>query len=133
MESYDKVHLWIGTTFKSEDKYMEYFELDNSTEGNFDDPNYKVCQFCKDIGEVWYDEDFIGIIPRLDEEVDLDEILTEAAVDENELDKVKKVCADYGIKKANAIFWYANGELKLPKPYKEEYNGLKYIGLFDGD
>jgi hypothetical protein len=133
MQDYEKVHLWIGATHKPEDEYMEYFELDNSTEGDFDDPNYKVCQFCKDIGEVWYDEDFIGIIPRLEKEVDLDEILVEAAVDEKELDKIKEICAGYGIKKANAIFWYADGDLVVPKPYKEEYNGPKYIGVFDGD
>jgi hypothetical protein len=133
MEPYEKVHLWIGTTHKPEDEYQKYFELDYSTEGDFDDPNYKVCQFCKDIGEVWYDQDFIGIIPRLETEVDLDELLVEAAVDEQELDKVKEICAERGIEKANAMFWYADANLVVPKPYKEEYNGLKYIGVFDGD
>jgi hypothetical protein len=131
MNSYDKVHLWIGTTFKPDEEYQAYFELD--LENDIGSPNYIVCQFCKDIGEDWYDEDFIGIIPRLDEEVDLDEILVEAAVEEKELKKVKKICADYGIEKANAIFWHADGNLVIPKPYKDEYNGLKYIGLFEGD
>ncbi|WP_275389799.1 immunity 22 family protein, partial [Xenorhabdus bovienii] len=70
----NSVHLWIGNNFSSEDEYMKYFELDYSVEGNFDDPNYKLCQFCKDIGLQWYDEDFIGIIPRRDESVSIDEI-----------------------------------------------------------
>jgi hypothetical protein len=129
----NKVHLWIGTTRKSEEKYEAYFELDYSTEGDFEDPKYKVCQFCKDIGEAWYDEDFIGIIPRQDKPIDLDELLVEAAIDVSQWKRVKRICADYGIKKANAMFWYANSELKLRKPYKESYNGLKYIGVFEGD
>lgn len=133
MYTYEKVHLWIGTSFRPEEEYMAYFELDYSAEGDFDDPDYKVCQFCKDIGKVWYDQDFIGIIPRLEDEVDLDEVLTEAAVDQNELGKVKKICADYGIIKANAIFWYADGSLVIPTSGQKEYNGLRYIGLFDGD
>ena len=133
MESYEKVHLWVGTNHKPEEEYQAYFELDYSTEGDFDNPDYKVCQFCKDIGEVWYDHDFIGIIPRLKEEVGLDEILKEAAVDENELPEVKRICADYGIEKANAIFWHADKDVVVPKPYKDKYNGLKYIGVFNGD
>ena len=30
---------------------------------DFDDPDYKLCPFCKDINQRWYDEDLIGIIP----------------------------------------------------------------------
>lgn len=133
MEAFEKVHLWIGTNFAPEEEYNAYFELDYSTEGDFESPKYRVCQFCKDIGELWYDEDFIGIIPRLDEEVELDELLVEAAVVDTELKKIKKVCLSLGIKKANAIFWYADGDVTVPKPYKDSYNGLKYIGLFKGD
>lgn len=133
MEFYEKVHLWIGTTHKPEDEYLAYFELDYRPEVDLDSPDYKVCQFCKDIGELSYDQDFIGIIHRRDTEVGLDEILVEAAVAEAELSKVKEICAAEGIKKANAIFWYADSNLVIPKPYKEDYNGLKYIGVFDGD
>nr|WP_306309658.1 immunity 22 family protein [Xenorhabdus yunnanensis] len=46
----NRVHLWIGSNFSSEDEYMEYFQLDYSVEGDFENPNYKICQFCKDIG-----------------------------------------------------------------------------------
>lgn len=133
MEKYNKIHVWLGTTFKEEEEYQQYFELDYSTEGNFESPNYKLCEFCKDIGEVSYDQDFIGIIPRFDEEVSLDEILEESSTDQEEWDKIKNVCNEYGIEKANAIFWYADGDLVVSKPYKEEYNGLKYIGMYEGD
>lgn len=129
----NKVHLWIGTVHKTEKEYSKYFELDSSTEGDFDDPNYKVCEFCKDVGLKWYDHDFIGIIPLFEDEVDLDVILEEAAIDEEEWSKVKKICKNLGIDKANAIFWYQDPDLDIKKPYKDNYNGLKYIGLFQGD
>ncbi len=133
MENHEKVHLWIGTTHQPEAKYQRYFEIDYSTEGDLDDPNYKICGFCRDIGEVWYDEDFIGIIPRSETEVSIDEILTEAAIDVADYDDIKSICNALGIEKANAIFWYADASLTISEPYKENYNGLKYIGLFNGD
>jgi len=134
MSSEDKnVHVWVGSNFSKDDEYMSYFEIDHSTEGDFEDPNYKLCGFCRDVGIVWYDEDFIGIIPRCEHEVSLDEILTEAAVDEDELPLVKARCEALGIKKANAIFWYQDADLVLEQPIKDSYNGLKYIGVFQGD
>ena len=133
MEQYEKVHLWIGTTHKPEDEYQRYFTIDYTTEGDFDDPNYIVCGFCQDIGERWYDEDFIGIIPRFGTVVELDEILAGSAVDAADFDDVKSVCSTLGIEKANAIFWYADAFLTIPVPHKDNYNGLHYIGLFNGD
>ncbi|MEQ1976040.1 immunity 22 family protein [Xenorhabdus sp. SGI240] len=133
MTTENRVHLWIGNNFSSEDEYIKYFELDYSVEGNFDDPNYKLCQFCKDVGLQWYDEDFIGIIPRRDESVSIDEILVDAAVDQDEFQSIKDICDRLGIKEANAIFWYQDSEPHVNPPYKKQYNGLKYIGLFEGD
>ncbi len=129
----NNVHVWIGSNFAPETEYTDYFKLDYSVEGDFDDPSYKLCGFCKDIGTLWYDEDFIGIIPRCDNEVSLDEILVEAAVDQDELPLVKKGCEALGIKNANAIFWYQDADLLIKQPIKDHYNGLKYIGLFKGD
>ncbi|ELY4677571.1 immunity 22 family protein [Cronobacter turicensis] len=129
----NKVHLWIGSNFLSEEDYMAYFELDYSTEGDIDDPNYKVCGFCRDLGIKWYDEDFIGIIPREENEVSLDILLEEAAVDEDEIKNVRAKCKSLGIKKANAMVWYADAELNIKPDPSISYNGLKYIGLFEGD
>ncbi|MEI2680971.1 immunity 22 family protein [Erwinia aphidicola] len=133
IDKYSKVHLWMGTNMGSESKYQEYFELDYSVEGDFDDPSYKVCGFCKDVGIKWYDEDFIGIIPRKAVEVSLDDILEDAAVDDDEKESIKEKCLALGINKANALFWYADAELTVKEPIKNSYNGLKYIGVFDGD
>ncbi|WP_306351431.1 immunity 22 family protein [Flavobacterium sp. '19STA2R22 D10 B1'] len=133
LEEENVVHLWIGSNFSSEENYMEYFKLDYSVEGDFDNPDYKLCGFCKDIGTQWYDEDFIGIIPRQDNEVTLDEILIEAAIDQDEWISVKKHCDKLGIKKANALFWYQDAELTIDESINNQYNELKYIGVFKGD
>jgi len=31
MEKYNKINVWIGTTFKEEEEYQKYFELNYST------------------------------------------------------------------------------------------------------
>ncbi|CDH34738.1 immunity 22 family protein [Xenorhabdus bovienii] len=129
----NSIHLWIGSNLSSEDEYMKYFELDYSMEGDFDDPNYNLCQFCEDIGLRCYDEDFIGIIPRHNENVSINEILADAAVDQSEFKSIKDICSKLGMKEANAIFWYQDSELDINPSYEIEYNGLKYIGLFEGD
>jgi hypothetical protein len=127
-----KTHVWVGTGFSSEDDYLKYFELDYSVV--LDDPAYKVCGFCRDIGVRWYDEDFIGIIiPRKAEEVSLDEILIESAVDARYIEDLKAECLRLGITKANAIFWYSDGGTVASKSLKSNYNGLKYAGLYEGE
>ncbi|MNO83383.1 hypothetical protein D3C76_746870 [compost metagenome] len=131
IERYEKIHVWVGTNFSSEDDYLKYFELDYSV--GSDDPTYKVCGFCRDIGVRWYDEDFIGIIPRKAEEVSLDEILVESAVDSRSIEGLKAECLRLNITKANAIFWYSDGGTDISKPLKANYNGLKYAGLYEGE
>lgn len=127
------VYIWIGTTYKSETEYYEYYKLDYTYE--LDDQDYRVCEFCKDVGEKWYDEDFIFLQTPLEKEVNIIDLLEDTIV----LDKehVIQKCNELGIKKANAIFGYATpddhykeGCLYLSHPYKDSYNGLKYIGRF---
>ncbi|MNJ37360.1 hypothetical protein D3C77_321760 [compost metagenome] len=130
IERYEKVHVWVGTNFSPDPVYLKYFELDYSID--MDDPAYKVCEFCQDLGIKWYDEDFIGIILRKTQEVGLDEILKESSVDPSELSNVKAECVRLGITKANAIFWYSDGGVVVSRPFKASYNGLAYIGLFEG-
>ncbi|PHN16752.1 immunity 22 family protein [Pseudomonas sp. ICMP 561] len=131
-DNYDKVHVWIGTSFAPESEYQRYFELDYSTEDGFDDPDYRICGFCKDVGIKWYDEDFIGIIPRRDNLVTVDEILQDAPIDASDWDRAKAACAALGITEANAIFWYTDGDGVISVPPENSYNGLRYLGLFEG-
>lgn len=131
MERMSKIHIWIGNTKKSEEEYYKYFELDYSTEGDFDDPNYKVCQFCQDIGEKWYDEDFIGIIPLFEEPVEIRTLLDSISLKPESYQPVIDKCTELGITTANAVFYLTDAEIQIPKPYKKSYNDLVYIGLFD--
>ena len=52
LERMKKIHLWIGTTTKTQEEYDEYSDQDHDTS-----------PFATDIGIEEYDEDFIGIIP----------------------------------------------------------------------
>ncbi|KIY37543.1 hypothetical protein TZ03_27290 [Pseudomonas sp. 10-1B] len=131
IERYQKIHVWVGSNFSLEPKYLKYFELDYTVE--LDDPAYEICGFCKDIGIEWYDEDFIGIIPRWEKEVDLDQVLAESSVDFSEMGNLKAACLKLGITKANAIFWYSDGGTVVSRPIKSSYNGLQYVGLFEGN
>lgn len=130
-EKMKKIHIWIGITKMTNSKYKKYFELDYSTEGDFDDPEYKVCGFCKDLKIKWYDEDMIGIIPILKKEGDIDTVIKLAPINKKSIDEIKKLCAIQGIIKSNAILYYTDAELKVNKPYKDNYNDLKYIGCFN--
>jgi hypothetical protein len=122
-------YLWIGTNFMPVEEYNKYFELDYTEE--LDSPEYKVCPFCKDIGDDWYDEDFIGYPKPLQKEIDVGELIDELiSPDADCRQEIIEKCHQLGITKANALVWYKASEVELQKPYKENYNQLKYIGVF---
>ncbi|AYN96138.1 hypothetical protein EAW52_20325 [Pseudomonas sp. LTJR-52] len=126
----DHIHLWLGNNFQPEEEYMKYFEKDYSTGGYFDDPGFKVCGFCKDIGHLTYDEDYIAIIPRKEKPVPIDDWLKEAYIDDSEHARIKLICERAGLKEANTMLIYSDGDLSISEPYKENYNKLIYIGKF---
>jgi hypothetical protein len=122
-------YLWIGTNFMPVEEYNKYFELDYTEE--LDSPEYKVCPFCKDIGDNWYDEDFIGYPKPLQKEIDVGELIDKLISPGLECrQEIIEKCHQLGITKANALVWYKASEVELQKPYKENYNQLKYIGVF---
>ncbi|WP_256582678.1 immunity 22 family protein [Pseudomonas sp. Irchel 3A5] len=133
LEKYEYVHVWVGINFSPESEYLQYFELDYSTEDGFDDPDYRVCGFCKDVGVKWYDEDFIGIIARRDTPVTVDEILKDAPIDSSDWERAKNACAALGIIEANAVFWYTDGDGVISISPEKTYNGLRYLGLFEAN
>jgi hypothetical protein len=131
MDRMKKIHIWIGNFQKTEDDFNKYFELDYSTEGDFDDPEYKICEFCKDINQKWYDEDFIGVLPLYEKEISVMDILKNIPINANEINNVIDECNTLGIKTTNAIFYLTDADIIINKPYKENYNGLKYVGLYN--
>lgn len=129
------VHVWIGITDKKEEEYYKYFELNYDYE--LDNEDYIVCEFCKDVGIKWYDEDFSFFPEPLKEKIEIIDLLKDSIVLEEEKKAVVKKCYELGLKKANAMFGYAipddfykDGCFQVSKPCKEYYNGLKYIGKF---
>lgn len=133
MYPHDQVHLWIGTSHAPEAEYLVYFEIDYGQEAEVGDPCYRPCGFCLDLGVQWYDEDFVGILPRSDAPVAVETLLEASAVDRSAWMQVTAVCRELGLATANALFWYADASLALSPPVGSRYNGLQYIGLFEGD
>ncbi|WP_149274988.1 immunity 22 family protein [Pareuzebyella sediminis] len=130
MDYLDKVFIWLGETDKSQQQLEDYFRLDYSVEGNFDDPTYKICGFCKDIGEKWYNEDFVGYL-KFKNSLSIQEILKHIPVALHESKKIMSICREMGIVKVNCSYWYS-GEIKIPSRHKS-YNGINFIGEFDLD
>ncbi|BDR55767.1 immunity 22 family protein [Xylocopilactobacillus apis] len=127
------IQIWIGNNFAAEDKYLKYFE--QNEDANPLDPNYvEECQFLANIGDIWFDPNFMVIPKRFAESQDIQTIIDIIKVDEAEKAKIHQVCEILEITEANAVFWYVNAdlevELEVEKPYRENYNGLKYIGNF---
>ena len=131
MDRMKKIHIWIGNSQKTEGDFNKYFELDYSTEGDFDDPEYKICGFCKDIDQKWYDEDLICILPICEKEILVMDILKDIPINTDEINNVIDECNKLGIKTANVIFYLTDADIIINKPYKENYNGLKYIGVYN--
>jgi hypothetical protein len=123
VERMKKIHIWIGTVTVSENIYNEYFDQDNN-----------ISLFMKDIGiNEEYDEDFIGILPLFNEEKDIEYLLNEIPVDTNNIKNIMEKCEKSGINKGNAVVFFTDSSIEVVKPYKDSYNGLKYIGMFNSD
>lgn len=89
----------------------------------------KATQFDKDLNIDWYDDDLIGVYYKEDNE-DLEAALDEIPTTDKALDQIRAKCAEIGITKANAMFYYKDADLQVAEPSKL-YNGLAYLGAFD--
>jgi len=141
MDNWAKVHVWVGNIhatcvdgYVDDEVFWRYFELDENMDVDIDDSEYKVCQFCKDIGERWYDHDFLGIyFPKeFPQSVPVGELLDELTVSEEILGEIEKICVGKGLQKVNVIFYYHSSEISVEDTDKL-YNGLHYIGAFETD
>jgi hypothetical protein len=137
-------HLWVGTTKKRKEQFMEYFDQDG--EG---------CQFCKDVGIKNYNPKTLYVYyGKMDT---VENIIKNMIPDENIHDSILEELETQDIKKINAMICYVdNGfrdskkdqtfliykkefeqyKIKKTKKFideKDEYNDLKYIGCFSWD
>lgn len=127
-----KVHIWAGINHDDTDVFEKYFELDYSDPDlDIDDPKYNVCQFCKDIGERWYDEDLIGVF-RTEELRNIKEFLGELSVSSEVGIEIQDTCIEKGFESINSMFYYMEPELVI-SDLNKFYNKLIYIGVFDTD
>ncbi|MDM5247626.1 MULTISPECIES: immunity 22 family protein [unclassified Lysinibacillus] len=124
-----KVHVWVGVNNVDDETFEKYFELDyDDLDMDIDDPLYKVCQFCLDINEKWYDEDCIGVYKE-DNTVDVRVLLEELLVSKETLLEIQDICKKRGLENSNAMFYYMDSEINVADLNKL-YNGLTYIGKF---
>jgi len=115
-----KIHIWIGTTSKSEEEFEKYFDQDN-----------EISEFALDIGIEEYDEDFIGIIPIFSKTESIDTLLKEIPLKQHLYDTVVNKCKELGIINGNAILYLTDSQVEVALPFKNKYNDLKYIGIFE--
>ena len=95
----NKIKIWLGTFQGDNDEYLSYFE--DETE----------CNFSKDIQEIEYDPDFIGIIPLFDKFLDIEELVKETPLGKKSREELVRQCHEMGINYGNAIYFYS-GEIQ---------------------
>lgn len=126
---WDIEHVWIGTTLKGAEEFSEYFKLDYAVP--LDEPEYKVCGFCKAIGVKWYDEDFIGVVLK-SSVCPIEQMIKEVLDNPISIQRALQYCKEHHIDSANAAFWYCEekqGELTFNK--EAIFNDCFYIGQYD--
>lgn len=57
--------------------------------------------------------------------------MNDVVIDRDEINSAVKECTKLGIVTANAVFYLTDSDVIIKKPYKENYNGLKYIGIYN--
>jgi hypothetical protein len=121
-ERMKKIHLWLGNTAVDEQTYFNYFQQEDS-----------ISQFAYDIGlDGEYDEDMIGILPISETPIPAQEVLQKKVpIDTGSISHAEIAFKRSGIDTVNAVFYLTDSSITIKEPYKNNYNGLIYIGVFD--
>ena len=122
-----KIHVWVGMTSDSLERYSRYFEIDH-TERAAQRP---ASPFDTDLGTLWYDDDLIGVY-YFEEPRPIDQAMDGLPVSPDVLGVISRKCLELNIGEANAVFYYTDATLIVTDPLKT-YNGLNYLGAFDND
>lgn len=121
-----KIMIWVGQ-FDSEADFEKY--MDQSAFRlwwkEYDEDNKEIrCQFCKELGVMDYDEDFLIMKYASAGMTDLPNMIPANT------EKIRKVIAEKGIKKANAVVCYNCREGISPNK-AEAVSSMMYLGSFE--
>ena len=75
----NKIKIWLGTFQGNSKEYLLYFEEETE------------CNFNKDIQELEYDPDFIGIIPLFDKFLNIEELVKETPLGKKSREELVEV------------------------------------------
>ncbi len=118
---FNKIHIWLGSTKKKEEEYYEYFDQDEG-----------IAEFSRDIGVEEYDEDVSCFLPPFSESIPVLDLLKETDINDSDLELAIQKCEDLKLFEGNCIFYmYVLPYIEIKKPYKENYNGAKYLGIYN--
>jgi hypothetical protein len=136
-----RIHIWAGTSNKTEEQFYKYFDqskfikdndkfkTDEAYPRNAPDFNLR-SQFSKDIMKQYdYDADWITIYYSR-KRISIQAAIEELPIwnDQTEVD-IYQACVSKGISTVNVILCYADDELSIDKPL-DKYNDMLYIGSF---
>lgn len=122
----DTIHVWLGTISSSVEEFNQYFAINPDDR----DAGISASQFDKDVYIKQYDDDLIGVYYQQDND-NLDNAIEEIPTASADIEQlIRDKCAELGIAKANAMFYYTDADLEVSDVAKK-YNGLTYIGAFD--
>ena len=76
----NKIKIWLGTFQGNSKEYLLYFEEETE------------CNFNKDIQELEYDLDFIGVIPLFDKFLNIEELVKETPLGKKSREELVRQC-----------------------------------------
>ena len=113
----NKIKIWLGTFQGNSKEYLLYFEEETE------------CNFNKDIQELEYDLDFIGIIPLFDKFLNIEELVKETPLGKKSREELVRQCHKMDIHYGNAIFFYSGDTRHIE--IGEIFNQLVYVGEYN--
>lgn len=113
----NKIKIWLGIFQGNSKEYLLYFEEETE------------CNFNKDIQEIEYDPDFIGIIPLFDKFLNIEELVKETPLGKKSREELVRQCHKMGINYGNAIFFYSGDTRDIE--IGEIFNQLVYVGEYN--
>ncbi|MBB5620931.1 hypothetical protein HDE69_001984 [Pedobacter cryoconitis] len=123
-----KIHVWAGTTDKTEEQFDKYFDQSKFIKDN-SDPNQR-SQFGKDLNlEKAYDENWITVYHSR-KRISIQSAIEELPIWDDQLEvAIYQAGVKKGVPLVNAIISYADDQLTIEKPLNS-YNNLVYLGSF---